>query len=490
MPGLSALAATAILLRAYTHADEYAAALRARGLQALVVGGSRFFGRPEVQTLRALCGAVANAHDDEALAVTAASPLGGLSDDALWLLRHDAAGRRRQGSLAEGLDEARVELDGPDAEAVTVLSAVLERARTRVGRMPLSEVLLRAVEESAWDLRLLAEGEAGRHAYANVLKSARLADGYEAGGGAGPAGFLEFLDAKEASGDHEAPATLADDASPCVRIMSIHASKGLEFGVVALPQLGDGQRAERGPVRWQARAGRLALALALPPDRCCKDGSKTNVTGWFAEFDEADALAEEEEAKRLFYVACTRAEEGLILTGATNLDGKASANSPLAWLLEAAGEAEAAGAPIPFAVDRMTLEPCEPQRTPCAPAPEPLRDAPRFPPAVPPEPVPAAPPVPIRLSYSDIALFRRCPRRFYAEKVLRLGTLRSTEEDRGASFGSAVHAALQLAVAGDPARDMALRARSFANCTSGWSNGWIPRTAPAAATAISHRSIS
>jgi ATP-dependent helicase/nuclease subunit A len=447
--------AMAVLLRTYKHADEFAASLRARGLPALVVGGSRFFELPEVCALRALCRTLANPSDDEAIALLLASAFAELSDDGLWLLRNDPASGGRRVPLFDGLLAASG-LPPDDAEAASRAMGVLERSRARIGRMRLSEILLRAVEESAWDLRLLAEADAGRQAYANVLKFARMADAFESVGGAGPAAFVEYLDAKEESGDGEAPATLTDDASPSVRIMSIHASKGLEFAVVALPQLGDGPRGERGALRWRAEGDGVAVALALPSSRCSSERSKTNVTPWFAAFDEVDETAEEEEAKRLFYVACTRAEEKLFLLGGVNMKDEASSRSPLDWLGEASAYLRAEGRTLRIARESVDLESeksgsAEPDESAAGLEASPDETPAALLPAAPTEPAAGVPPIPDRLSYSDIALYRRCPLRFHAEKVLRVGCLSApaTSGDKRA-FGSAVHAALQLAVDGEP----------------------------------------
>lgn len=440
-------ASMAVLLRTYKHAETFAGALRAHGLQALVVGGSRFFDLPEVATLRALCRALANGNDDEALGVLLASPFAGLSDDALWLIRHDSEGNRLRSALFASLRQEDSELPAADRRIAQSTVAVLERAQGRVGRMPLSEILLRALEESAWDLRLLAEGDVGKQAYANVLKFARLADAFEASGGAGPHGFVEYLDAKEESGDHEAPAALAPDGAPLVRIMSVHASKGLEFAAVALPQLGsgDGLRRDRGAVGWRADGGTIRLSLALPPSRCSRDASKTNLTAWSAEFEERAAAADEEEAKRLFYVACTRAEEKLLLVGATNPKDEPTKRSPLDWLREATAELALCGSSIPMTIERIDVD-AKDDEEPAEGAPEDPMDPEAFPPAPPVERAlePAA--APERLSYSDIALWRRCSLRFWAEKVLRVGSVSSPSSETGArAFGSAVHAALQSA---------------------------------------------
>ena len=165
------------------------------------------------------------------------------------------------------LRDNRAVLGAEDAEAVRRLVALVESARQDTGTRPLSDILLQAVEDAGYDVRLLSQGNSGREAFANVLKFAREAAGFEADGGAGPAGFAAHLDARERLGDVEAPASVADNGSSAVRIMSVHASKGLEFPVVVVPDLASGGRGGADIVRTAACAGRLKVALVPPTSR-------------------------------------------------------------------------------------------------------------------------------------------------------------------------------------------------------------------------------
>jgi ATP-dependent helicase/nuclease subunit A len=433
----------AVLVRAYSSASTIADALREQGMLATVLGGSGFFGLPEIASMRAFCAVLANPHDDTALAQLLAGAFAELTDDALWSLRNHMPADGGRARLHEALGDAVVPLADTDRAAVALALAVLQRARERVGRVPLSEVMLRALEESAWDLRLLGLGEAGRQAYANVLKLARLADEFESGGGSGPAAFVEHMDAMEDSDDRVTPATLAGEDSPAVRIMSIHAAKGLEFDVVAVPRLGESLRGGDAVVRYRAEDGELRFALALPAS---EGKEKSHHTVWFAGFEELEATAEAEEKKRLLYVACTRAREKLLLVGGTNRDGGCTAGTPLALIKAAVEEIRAGGGAVPAALvelDEASDEPEPPvSRDEYEPASEPL------PPAPPGERECGGPLAPDRLSYSDIALFRRCGLRFYGEKVLRVGRAAASERGDPREFGTAVHTALQLATTG------------------------------------------
>ena len=197
--------------------------------------------------------------DEEALGVLLVSEFIPVADEALLRLRLEA--RDRRPSLWELVCSGSEALDSADAEALRRLREVVEAARSRVGREPLADVLLRAVEEAGYDLRLLGRGNSGRDAFANVLKFARRAAEFELRDGSGPAGFSAHLDAKERLNDLEAPDSAVDEGASSVQIMSIHASKGLEFPVVVVPDIGrTGRRnggivrTERGPHRASGRA--------------------------------------------------------------------------------------------------------------------------------------------------------------------------------------------------------------------------------------------
>ena len=437
-----------VLLRTYTHADEYVRALRAEGLGALIVGGSRFFGLPETSMLRALLRVVANPADDLALIELLVSPMSALSDSGLFALRLSSQGERRSSCLWEALAAGVPGLSEDDAAASSRLAQSIGDARARLGAIPLSELVLRAMEETDTDLEMLSRGDEGRQAYANVLQFARMADSFEAAGGSGPAAFTAYLDAKERFGEPIAPAALTDEESPVVRIMSVHASKGLEFPVVAVAGLGDQTAADKEFVRTVRRDSRLEVALKLPSSWSAGDGSIASRA--FASFKEADRLSQIEEAQRVFYVACTRAEQILILAGACNTGTPPDQSSPIAWLRTACGAAldvepgevhatDICGVPgsVEIVVPTEELDVVQreevprPSRPPCTQA---MRS---------PQPGTGLR-TPEKMSYSDFALFESCRMRFWAQRQLRIGSLRDSGNGP-TDFGSAVHAVLQVA---------------------------------------------
>ncbi len=456
-----------VLMRAYTHAQIYARALRACGFDVVVAGGGRLLTRPEVKGIRALIRTIANPADEMALCEVLASDIGRMSDDGLWRLTRDPKDARREGVWTT-LGRAEEILDGEDRANAVRTRQLLQDARAEVGREPLGDVILRAVEASRYDLVLLASGTEGQHAFANVRKLVRMAHEYEAAGGAGPAGFAAYLDDRERFGEHTVLGVVVEEGSRAVRIMSVHASKGLEFPVVAVVETGATRRVNQDVLRAGVGPDGL-LKFAIKPPLRARNTKSGNRSATFSELDSVEKIADDEESKRLFYVACTRAQEVLIVSGTADCESAPSEGT----LTMMSGVRVALGATlfesargqgvttIHFGEHPIRLEVAQ-----GAAEEENFDDgaAAESPPAAgctsecfvaPSKNVCDAPQerairhlAPERLSYSDIVLFDSCELRFHAERVLRVGRLAWSDGVDPARFGSAVHLALQLSSAG------------------------------------------
>ena len=151
---------------------------------------------------------------------------------------------------------------------------------------------------------------AGEARFANVRKLMRLATEFEAREGRDLRGLLDFLAAR-AESDAEAQAATAAEGHDGVRIMTVHNAKGLEFGVVAVPDLSRSLLAG-------ARPPLLTLGREQPPRvgmQLRRLGSGSINLYDHAELCEEARERDSEEGLRLFHVAATRARERLILSG-------------------------------------------------------------------------------------------------------------------------------------------------------------------------------
>ena len=177
--------------------------------------------------------------------------------------------------------------------------------------MSLETLIDRAVTLTGYDRHLLAL-PGGTRRMANVRKLMRMAREYEADEGRDLRGFIDALAERDAIQTREGEAPLEAEALDAVRMMTVHRAKGLEFPVVCLADLGkDGPRRrrlaadlrgrQRGPAPGRARRRRVDSARL---ERIKAEGS----------------VAAEEEERRIFYVAATRAQQHLVLSGATDLE--------------------------------------------------------------------------------------------------------------------------------------------------------------------------
>ena len=122
--------------------------------------------------------------------------------------------------------------------------------------------------------------------------------------------FLAMIERLEVQEVRESEAQVtAERGGDAVRLMTIHAAKGLEFPVVAVADMGsESGRADSKAVLAHAREG-FALRLV---NRLTRKDEKSYVYGVL---DRSVTKRENDESKRLFYVACTRAKKKLILSG-------------------------------------------------------------------------------------------------------------------------------------------------------------------------------
>jgi ATP-dependent helicase/nuclease subunit A len=491
-----------VLLRAFTHLDAYEDSLQRAGLAPYVVGGRGYWSQQQVSDVCALLATIANPLDDQALFGALASPACGVAPDTLWLLRA-AAGRRRHVWPAlerlVGAGEAEVEeperltqIPQPERELLGQFVARIASLRERRPRLGLAALIEAASTETGYDLAVLMRA-AGESRFANVRKLMRLAAEFESREGRDLRGLLDYL-AVRAEGDAEAQAATAAEGHDGVRIMTVHNAKGLEFGVVAVPDLSRSLLAG-------SRAPLLSLGREQPPRVGMQwrrlGRSSINLYAYGELYEEAKQR-DAEEGLRLFHVAATRAKRRLILSGVVKPEParEVKPSTPVVERLVAALGVErdadtvvSVAPPQPRAGLEASFAPAEVAvgvNLPSAERAAELRAVRRDTAGErelgegPPPLVRRRPPiVPSRpLSYTAISAYEECPYRFYMERVLGLPSRGgassriavqtsaapaegspSAREERTAQ-GAAIHALLEWSQANawaEPTAELALR---------------------------------
>ena len=414
---------------------------------ALLRGGGLFAGA-EADWLRAALGALVDPRDGVQLAALALSPLGGLDYDDLLRLRRraDELGRPWSALLWGSADGAVAGL----GRRIELLRGRLRRWRRSAGLTSGSRLIAELYRESAVGSALRRVGQPDRwRRLEHLLELVRAQERLGVLGG--PLDTLTWLRDNEDSRDIEEPL----DAGEPIVLLTIHAAKGLEFPVVLLPFLD----AKTSAPSWdhvlaRDRNGRRRLRL---PVRAEEPPYSATLTPLSRELRNRVELRETLEAKRLFYVACTRAEDHLILVRGDkkekpNLRGEECGKQPLRWINARVGFADGEARLKGDLVGRVWTPADEitsiQNDTASAAA---AVDTSLTAPLSVPDPLPVGP--------SVLGELRRCPRLFYLRRVLKLSSppRRRAEpgeawtEDgggrgggRGGAFGGALHHLISL----------------------------------------------
>ena len=301
----------AVLCRASTSFADYEDAFDDAGVPYLTVAGRGFYDRPEIRDLLNALAALADPADDLALAGLLRSPVFAFSDGELWELQPS----ERTISWWEALQARK-------GEKAAWAADVVRRFHDQAGRLPVADLLKAFLDETDYRAALQKAGQS--RAARNVDK---LLAGAHASGIVSVGEFLEYVENLRAGRAREGEAQATSEGA--VRIMSVHAAKGLEFPVVVL-----------GDVNYRRPGGRDALLLheewgVLPPLKSAGEEAPEK-PAIYRLAKMKDELQEAAERDRLLYVAATRAEELLILNGCIKLKKSGQPGRLGGWLKQLA----------------------------------------------------------------------------------------------------------------------------------------------------------
>ena len=280
----------AILFRTRESHREFEAALEQRGIASYVYKGLGFFDTDEIKDVLSLMWYLADPLSNLRAASVLRSRFVRLSDDGLRLLAPGLAAALR------GAHPPVVALESRDALALAQAREAFVRWRGLVDRMPPAELLDAILAESAYLVEI--RGPRFAQARENLKKMRALIRRMQNRGYATLGRIAAHLD-RLAIGD-ESNAVI--DALDAVNLMTVHASKGLEFPVVFLVNLARGTGSYRDPIRVSANPGSDDVSVAVGDFR--------------SDADDDNGEKEREETKRLLYVALTRARDRLYLGSA------------------------------------------------------------------------------------------------------------------------------------------------------------------------------
>jgi ATP-dependent DNA helicase Rep len=285
----------AILYRGNYQSRVLEQALRKDKIPYVLSGGTSFFERAEIRDLLSYLRLLANEDDDPAFIRAVTTPKRGIGTATLAALGEYAG--QRQVSMFEALFESGFEakLAGRQRETLREFGAFINRIAARAAREPAAEVLddlLKAIDYQAYlydsgDEKQAANRWSNVTDFVDWLKKRADEDGANLIQLAQTVALLSQLDRR-------------DENLDAVRLTTVHAAKGLEFGHVFIVGCEEGLMPHLGglaidePAEGDSAAAKPASAPEHP--------------------DEVAQRVRIEEERRLMYVAVTRAKRSLTLT--------------------------------------------------------------------------------------------------------------------------------------------------------------------------------
>lgn len=293
-----------ILLRQRTHAEAYEQALRDAGIPCLAASRGLLLENLEVRDLVALLNCLISPYDNLALAQVLRSPLFGLDSEQLLALpgedgRHWYA--RLQQLAAEGAAPWRA------------IHALLAGWRTLAGQLPVHDLLDRIFHEGEVLQRYESAFPATLHPRVRASLTRFIELALELDNGRYPSlpHFLDLLNRLRQSDQDQPDESSPDDSQgDRVRLLTVHAAKGLEAPVVFLADAATRPRdrsAYSAAVNWPDEAARPDIILLA--GKAAQRDSRT------ATLLEQQVTAARCEDANLLYVALTRARQYLFISG-------------------------------------------------------------------------------------------------------------------------------------------------------------------------------
>lgn len=305
-----------ILMRSMAWAPAIMEELKQAGIPLYTELSTGYFDATEVSIMLSLLKVIDNPYQDIPLAVVLRSPIVGLDEEALALIRiHE-----KRGPYYEAFKKFIADRPNPgEEEAHEKVSRFMEKLavwRSIARQGDLSSLIWQLYRDTQfYDFAGGLPG--GKQRQANLRALYDRARQYEETSFRGLFRFLRFIERMQERGDDLGTARALSEQEDVVRLMTIHASKGLEFPVVFVAGLN-----RKFNMRDISQAFLLDKDFGfaskyIHPEKRITYPSLPQLA--FKRKKKLEMLAEE---MRVLYVALTRAKEKLYLVGTVKNLGK------------------------------------------------------------------------------------------------------------------------------------------------------------------------
>lgn len=281
----------AVLMRRMTHIEVLEEALKHYGIPFFVSGNRGFFKKPEIVSLTSFIKAIYDPADEENLLILLRSFLSPYTDSQLVQLR-----KMDKTSLLKAWEKYSQQKDDRSG----FYNKFVEM-RNKSNVMNPERIVQTLIDFFDYEFLVSQLSNPGRRLL-NIKKFVEYAQNFE--GESSLRSFISRLHGLETNDEGEA--STDNEKSDVVRVMTIHKSKGLEFNTVIFPELGYAKQSgfSKPKIIVDYESNNLSF---IDPETAAIESEYTKML-------EREQKKEDEEEKRVLYVAFTRAEKELILS--------------------------------------------------------------------------------------------------------------------------------------------------------------------------------
>lgn len=266
-------------------------------------GNKGFYKNPEISDLVSVLEFTQDQNNDISLAAALRSPLFSIADTELFKISQVTKGdisfwQKCHTFLNSENKNASIDL----RKAINILNILIKHSSAT----SISGLVLYLIEKTEW-VKKLSRHENYKQKKANITKFLQVASGYEQAGFKDISSFIK--DANNIKFTESEEDASIDESGNAVDIMTIHASKGLESNVLILFDLN--KQPNNTPPNYNKQVGYIS-SMDLWDDDTNQRSKKENYISKAINIE--NQLREDAEAKRLLYVALTRARDHLVIT--------------------------------------------------------------------------------------------------------------------------------------------------------------------------------
>lgn len=301
-----------ILLKTFSALSTYENTLTKYNIPFITFGGKYYYQREEIVDLINFLKIIDNPLQEATLAGILRSPFVGIRDESLLILTSLRKENLKLINLLtpEHLNNTHILVQ--DKLKLLTFIKLYNFLTDNLGKLTINKLLTELIDQSGYRLLLLTQKNGEKKA-ANINKLIELARGLSAQKNISLCYFVKYLEKMQEKEAREEEAVALPPSEEIVKIMTVHKAKGLEFPIVFLPDINrqnNNQTKETLNFEFNIYQ-KHQFPCGLRYTETSGEKHKNHIYKIQEYFNKKE---ERLEAKRLFYVALTRAEEKLYLS--------------------------------------------------------------------------------------------------------------------------------------------------------------------------------